>query len=288
MNKESMKQLIKEDITKKLGNDFYIFTNEVLKTNTKRDTINILKKGDNVSPAIFLEPYYTRLLHKEPVSTITDDILSIYYKVQRGNSSLDVSFLKNFENVMPRLFVKIINKHMNEELLKDTPYMCFLDDFVIVPYCCLHIEEQGIASFLINNMYMESWGIDKDSLITLAIGNTRTLFGIEIKTMEDILGVILPEMDYPPIYILSNKFKLNGAATILFNDVLRSFAKQHGNFYVIFSSINEVILIPDDYGMELNHLTSINQEVNETQIPKDELLGTKAYFFDENKGFVIK
>ena len=57
MNKESMKQLIKEDITKKLGHDFYIFTNEVLKTNTKRDTINILKKGDNVSPAIFLEPY---------------------------------------------------------------------------------------------------------------------------------------------------------------------------------------------------------------------------------------
>lgn len=297
MNKETMKQLIIEDISKKLGTGFYISIQEVLKTNIKRDALIILKNGDNVSPNIYLEPYYDKFLHHVPISSISDEILEIYDKAHKENSNLDVSFLKNIENVIPRLFVKIINKHMNQELLKNIPYKCFLDDFAIVPYCCMHIAEEGIASFLINNMHMESWAIDKDSLITLAIANTRALFGVELQSMSEVLfgrrtmeevNLPFPEAFNPPMFVLTNKPKMNGASVALFDDVLKEFAKVHGNFYVIFSSVHEALLIPDDYKLDLENLTSINLEVNETSVDCDEVLGTKAYFYDEEKGFVIK
>lgn len=297
--KEDMKNLIRESLAKKLGDDFNVTINEVLKTNVKRDGLTILKKGEYISPTIYLEPYYMRLIQKEDISNILDDIISIYEKAKADNSntSFDVSFIKDFNQIKNKLFVRLINKHMNKELLAESPFACFLDDFAIVPYCIVNMVEDGIASFRVNNLHLEMWGVESNELIKIAIANTRELFGVELQSMRDVLfgmgamedvDLPLPELFNPPMFVLTNKPKMNGASVALFDDVLKAFAKKHGNFYVIFSSIHEALLIPDDYKLDLEHLTSLNVEVNDTQVACDEILGTKAYFYDEEKGFVIK
>lgn len=297
--KEDMKNLIRESLAKKLGDDFNVTINEVLKTNVKRDGLTILKKGEYISPTIYLEPYYMRLIQKEDISNILDDIISIYEKAKADNSntSFDVSLINDFNQIKNKLFVKILNKHMNKELLTESPFACFLDDFAIVPYCVVEMVEDGIASFRVNNLHLEMWGIEYNELIKIAIANTRELFGVELQSMRDVLfgmgamedvDLPFPEVFNPPMFVLTNKQKVDGAAVVLFDDVLKAFAKKHGNFYVIFSSIHEALLIPDDYKLDLEHLTSLNVEVNDTQVACDEILGTKAYFYDEEKGFVIK
>lgn len=297
--KEDMKNLIRESLAKKLGDDFDVTINEVLKTNVKRDGLTILKKGEYISPTIYLEPYYMRLIQKEDISNILDDIISIYEKAKADNSntSFDVSLIKDFNQIKNKLFVRLINKHMNKELLAESPFACFLDDFAIVPYCIVDMVEDGIASFRVNNLHLEMWGVESNELINIAIANTRELFGVELQSMRDVLfgmgamkdvDLPFPEMFNPPMFVLTNKQKMNGASVVLFDDVLQEFAKVHGNFYVIFSSIHEALLIPDDYKLDLECLTSMNLEVNETSVDCDEVLGTKAYFYDEEKGFVIK
>lgn len=297
--KEDMKNLIQESLAKKLGDDFNVTVNEVLKTNVKRDGLTILKNGDYITPTIYLEPYYKRLMQKENISNILDDIISMYEraKVDSSNPSFDVSFIKDFNQIKNKLFVKILNRHMNKELLTESPFACFLDDFAIVPYCVVEMVEDGIASFRVNNLHLEMWGIESNELLKIAIANTRELFGVELQSMRDVLfgmgamedvDLPFPEVFNPPMFVLTNKQKVDGAAVVLFDDVLKAFAKKHGNFYVIFSSIHEALLIPDDYKLDLEHLTSLNVEVNDTQVACDEILGTKAYFYDEEKGFVIK
>ena len=95
--KEDMKNLIQESLAKKLGDDFNVTVNEVLKTNVKRDGLTILKNGDYITPTIYLEPYYKRLMQKEDISNILDDIISMYEraKVDSSNPSFDVSFIKS-------------------------------------------------------------------------------------------------------------------------------------------------------------------------------------------------
>lgn len=297
--KEDMKNLIRESLAKKLGDDFNVTINEVLKTNVKRDGLTILKKGEYISPTIYLEPYYMRLIQKEDISNILDDIISIYEKAKADNSntSFDVSLINDFNQIKNKLFVRLINKHMNKELLAESPFACFLDDFAVVPYCIVNMVEDGIASFRVTNLHLEMWGIESNELIKIAIANTRELFGVELQSMRDVLfgmgamedvDLPFPEVFNPPMFVLTNKQKVDGAAVVLFDDVLKAFAKKHGNFYVIFSSIHEALLIPDDYKLDLEHLTSLNVEVNDTQVACDEILGTKAYFYDEEKGFVIK
>lgn len=297
--KEDMKNLIRESLAKKLGDDFDVTINEVLKTNVKRDGLTILKKGEYISPTIYLEPYYMRLIQKEDISNILDDIISIYEKSKADNSntSFDVSLIRDFNQIKNKLFVRLINKHMNKELLAESPFACFLDDFAIVPYCIVNMVEDGIASFRVNNLHLEMWGVESNEIIKIAIANTRALFGVELQSMREVLfgkrtmeevNLPFPEMFNPPMFVLTNKQKMNGASVALFDDVLKEFAKVHGNFYVIFSSVHEALLIPDDYKLDLENLTSINLEVNETSVDCDEVLGTKAYFYDEEKGFVIK
>ena len=297
--KEDMKNLIRESLAKKLGDDFNVTINEVLKTNVKRDGLTILKKGEYISPTIYLEPYYMRLIQKEDISNILDDIISIYEKAKADNSntSFDVSLIRDFNQIKNKLFVRLINKHMNKELLAESPFACFLDDFAIVPYCIVNMVEDGIASFRVNNLHLEMWGVESNEIIKIAIANTRALFGVELQSMREVLfgkrtmeevNLPFPEMFNPPMFVLTNKQKMNGASVALFDDVLKEFAKVHGNFYVIFSSVHEALLIPDDYKLDLESLTSMNLEVNETSVDCDEVLGTKAYFYDEEKGFVIK
>ena len=297
--KEDMRSLIQEAISIKLGDGFNVTINEVLKTNVKRDGLTILstKDGDNISPTIYLEPYYMRLIQKEDISSIIEDILSLYEKSKANgnNSHFDVSFIKDFDQIKDKLFVRLINRHMNKELLNESPYAYFLDDFAIVPYCAVDMVEDGVASFRINNLHMQLWGVETNELIKIAIANTRAMFGVELQNMMDVLfgmGAIeqlpFPEVFNPPMFVLTNKQKLNGASVVLYDDVLKSFAKEHGNFYVIFSSVHECLLIPDDYQMDIDALTSMNRQVNDNEVACDEVLGTKAYFYDEEKGFVIK
>ena len=240
-----------------------------------------------------------RLIQKEDISNILDDIISIYEKAKADNSntSFDVSLINDFNQIKNKLFVRLINKHMNKELLAESPFACVLDDFAVVPYCIVNMVEDGIASFRVTNLHLEMWGIESNELIKIAIANTRELFGVELQSMRDVLfgmgamedvDLPFPEVFNPPMFVLTNKQKVDGAAVVLFDDVLKAFAKKHGNFYVIFSSIHEALLIPDDYKLDLEHLTSLNVEVNDTQVACDEILGTKAYFYDEEKGFVIK
>ncbi len=84
--------------------------------------------------------------------------------------------------------------------------------------------------------------------------------------------------------MLSNKKKVFGASVILFDDMLKDFAERHGNFFVIFSSVHEALLVPSEDDSSLDEITLMNLEVNE-QLLAEEILGTRAYYYEKGKGF---
>ena len=98
----------------------------------------------------------------------------------------------------------------------------------------------------------------------------------DLKVDEEKNGSILPV----PMYILTNEYKLNGAATILYRDVLEDFSKAcDGDFYLLPSSIHEVILVPAKECNSFDEMTQMVQEVNETQVEAEELLADHAYYY---------
>ena len=136
------------------------------------------------------------------------------------------------------------------------------------------------------------WQTDHETALSLALHNTRKLLGVELIPMEELIRELAPEaltepVAQNPMWIMTAKDKSFGAVTVLFDDVLKDFAEKHGSFYVIFSSIHEVLLIPSPDSSDIDTFTRHNRNVNAASLEKDEILGTRAYFYEKDKGFVL-
>ncbi len=291
MDKEAMKQLIMESLSRKLGDGYHISICKILKTNLKRDALVILQNGKSCAPTIYLEPFYRELEEGEPIDDVTSHIIQLNRCAEADMLDFDAASIENFNDVKNKLYVQLINRHSNAELLQDVPHSFFLDDFAVVVRCKIRMPSDRNANFLVHNSHLEMWATDQTALLSAAVQNTREVFGIDLRNMDDIL---LGMHAYPgkeslqsPIWVMTNRLKTMGAATALFDDVLRQFADTHGSFHVIFSSVHELLLIPEKCALDKDFLTQINQEVNATDVQQDEVLGTKAYYYSKDEGFVL-
>lgn len=83
------------------------------------------------------------------------------------------------------------------------------------------------------------------------------------------------------MYVLSNDQKLNGAAVILNEKAMEDITEKiGGDFYVLPSSIHELLIVPKEEGMELADLEAMVQEVNATQVAPEDKLSDHVYEYD--------
>ena len=291
MDKEAMNALILESLTKKLGSDYHISIRKALKTNLKLDALVILQDGKNCTPTVYLDPFYEELEKGASIEDVTNGIMQLYFCHGADIQNFDATPITDFNYVKNRLYVELINRHLNSELMQDVPYSVFLDDFAVVVRCLVSMASDERASFLVHNNHLGLWNVDQEALLSIATENTREMFGVDIHSMNEVIGELLdcPTEDNPQplLWVMSNRHKLMGAATVLFDDMLKKFAETYGSFYIIFSSVHESLLIPAEQNPDVDILTQMNQEVNATQVRQDEVLGTHAYFYDKEKGFVL-
>ena len=86
---------------------------------------------------------------------------------------------------------------------------------------------------------------------------------------------INPEM--PDLTIVSNKMNINGAVTII--NAIDQLRERFGHFYVLPSSVHEVIIIPDSFGASPEDLLNMVTEVNEFVVSPVDRLSDNVYHF---------
>jgi uncharacterized protein YdhG (YjbR/CyaY superfamily) len=83
------------------------------------------------------------------------------------------------------------------------------------------------------------------------------------------------------MYILSNSNGINGASALLYPEVIENFSNTiKSNVYILPSSIHEVILVPFQEEIDKSQLIQMVNEVNETQVAKEEVLSSSVYYYD--------
>lgn len=291
MNREVMKQLILESLSRKLGDTFRPSIHRVLKTNQTLDGLTILREGESAAATIYLDGYYKALEDPTALDAVTDTILHHYFHAAPLPKGFDAASISDFAWAKDRFQVRLINRRLNTELLKDVPHLPFLDDFAAVVYCLVGESEEGNAGFLVHDSHMKMWNSNRESLLSLALGCTRRRDGADIRPISEVMKELAPCMDAESIqefmWVLTNRQKLFGASAALFGDVLEDFAEKHGNFCAVFSSVHEVLLIPSPDESRIGSITEVNLDVNATKVDPGEVLGTKAYFYRRGSGFVF-
>lgn len=81
--------------------------------------------------------------------------------------------------------------------------------------------------------------------------------------------------------ILGNSAHIYGAACILYPGVLEEIARKEGrDFYILPSSVHEVILLKAGDGEDPLLLKEMIREVNDTQVALEEILSYQLYYFE--------
>ncbi len=304
MNFKEFEELVLDKVKENIGEVADVLLHSVTKNNgLKLSGIIILKKDEHMSPTIYLEQFYNDYMCGRSIDSIVSEVLQIYAE-QKGQVSFDPEKFRNIGKTKDQILYKLVNYEKNEELLKLVPHRKFLD-LAIVYYVVVTSNEFGIGSILIRNEHLEFWNITEEDLYALARVNTPKKMPCEIKSMANMILELMDKRlaqnwecnqvarglvteiiheaddDNPlKMYVLTNYSRINGANTILYEDVIRNFSRRMGrDLYILPSSIHEIIIVPDDPEVSSATLLRIVRDVNEHNVTEEEWLSDNIYFY---------
>ncbi len=253
----------------------------------------ILSEGQNVAPTIYLDAFLDAYEQGSTFGMLIRKVLAVYGMGKPGEN-VDLEFFLSFEKVKDRVCYRLIGMRGNEELLQEVPYIEFLD-LAICFYYAYQGEQLGEGSILIHNSHVEMWGTCTAELMRLAQKNTPRLFPWICGSLRDIVsGMWEPEDgreeevsledsfgDGIPMKVLTNEKRTQGAACMLYPELLAQLAgKEERSFYIFPSSVHEVILMPDTGRGEAESFKQMIVEINDAQVAPEEVLSDSLYYYD--------
>lgn len=283
---------IRDSVRDGLGDGYKVDVKEVNKNNSVvRNGLVILAQGQNVAPTIYLEDFLEAYESGMPLETVVQQMLDAYRRSMPADG-LDMDFFRHFQKVRDRICFRLIGKKGNEALLEKIPYIDFLD-LAICFYYAYQDESLGEGSILIYNSHVEMWGTNAFELMNTARRNTPRLLPWTCCSLAEAMEAAGGESDAEldgflaglPMKVLSNTKQVHGAACILYPGVLEALAQEGGcGFYILPSSIHEVMLLPDTDGhMSADCLKLMIVDVNSTIVAPEEVLSDTLYYYDADQ-----
>ena len=287
---------IRDRVQKRLGDSAEVKIRSVLKNNGVRFWGLIITQQEmNISPTIYLENFYEAYVRGISLDVIAESIVDSYQNVpQEMNVSME--FFRDFEKVKGRVAYRLVNLEKNKEFLADVPFIPHLD-LAICFYYAFGDMKLGEGAILIQQNHMEMWNTDVKELFALAQENTAKLYPIEIMRMRTMMEQLLDgeelegleDLEPSTMYVLTNKKKIQGAAVILYPELLDNIARRLGvGFYIIPSSVHEVIVVPFHKEISVESMKGMIQEVNSTQVEPEDVLSDSLYAYDMKDKRIIK
>lgn len=297
MTKQEFEQEIIKEITQRLGEGYQVKLQEILKNNGVRLTGLLIREEDSdIAPTLYLDDFYEKWQggKYEALEDVVEQIMASFYQCE-VNQEVNMEFYHDFQKVKDRLCYKLISIADNQELLEDIPWIPYLD-MAICFYYSFDGPLPGLGSILIHDSHMKLWQTTVEELYGLAKENTKNLFPAKLVPIKDLLEDMMMEMQESedvkswmepfdtPMYVLTNSEKYFGACCILYEGLLEDISKKlNNNFYILPSSIHEIIVLADNDTYEKEFLRNMVCEVNMTQVDRQEVLTNSIYYYNYDK-----
>jgi hypothetical protein len=258
---------------------------------TIRRGLTLTEQDINISPTIYLEEYYRQFQNGGSLEHITSDILRLYNEV-RFQKSWGEEKLYDYSQVKEKVIYRLVNYESNEKMLRNVPYIVYLD-LAIVFCVLLEVTKYGTATMAIRNDHLDLWGVEKEELYRQASENTSKFLPDDFSSMSAVIEELTEESEAhisfedkeEEMYVLSNRIHSYGAAAILYSGRMEGIGMYlKSNYYILPSSVHEVIVVPEKAAVEKEDLSAMVAEINRTQVEAEEVLSDHAYYYDRKKG----
>ena len=284
MDYETFKQEMTEDLKQRLYErgieDVEMSFHNVEKANQSYESLTVRQEGSNVGVNFNIENAFAEYEHTGDYAGVLAESTHAIMQGLENVPSVDTSELTNYEAMKEKLSIEVISAETNAELLTKIPHES-MEDMAVVYRFVLESNDAGRASILVTNDMIDHMGVTHEQLKADALENAPEIRPAVIQGMSEVMREMmgpeafemfgLPEEQEEMMYVATVPDKNSGAGVLAYQDFMDQAAeKLGGDFYILPSSIHEILLVPDN-------------GVNATQVNPEEKLTDNVYHYDSKE-----
>ena len=294
MNFENFKEQFVEDVKQALYEkdlDVRVSTHSIDKPNESYESMTVTPEGSNIGVNVNINRFYEAYENGAPYEEIVSKAVDVTERGIQERPQVNVEELADYNFMKDKLAMEVVSVEANADLLQNIHHHD-IEDMAVIYRCVLSHENEGMASVVVTNNMLEMMNVTPEQLHADALANAPEIRPAVISGMSEVLREMMGDeqfdmigMDISPademMYVATVPDKMHGAGVIAYQGFLDDAAdKIGGDFYVLPSSIHEILLVKDDGNMDFHQLEAMVHEVNSTQVAPEEKLTDNVYHYD--------
>ncbi len=277
---------------------------EVVKANDMRmHGLMLIPGGDIAGRSVYIDDLFDRHEDGEDMDILKDELISrCEMGLEADGPPLTTAFKFDFESVRPRLTVRLLGVRNNISYMAERPYIDVGNGLALI--AVINSEPDAMSEWVIsvtNDLMKKHICCDKETLLTAALKNTVEIEPPMLMSLEEHMysGLVMHREipDYltqkpDPArlrgpFLLTNTSSYQGAAALFYPGVMEKIADVLGcGYYVLPSSIHELIILPDAAEPDVDGLKATVIEANTTVVSREELLAWDVFHYDPGDGML--
>lgn len=301
MDFESFVNEVKDNIKDYLPERFALANIEVRENQKLNETytgLYVQEPGQVITPTLNLDQMYEAYEN----GTSMDELLGQSAElILRDPIEIDIRKLLDYDQAKENLFIRVSSVEANQDKLAMAPHKTY-EDLAVTYHIAADIGGEGIASTMVTNQMLDTFGITAEQLHQDALANSENLFPARVESMgavirrmmgadmiasgmsQEDVDMMMDSMgidDSNPMTVVSNDQSINGAAVLFYPGQMDKIAEQmQGDYFVLPSSTHEMLVIPDTGDFHHKELKAMVTEINATQVEPKDRLTDEVYHYD--------
>lgn len=246
-------------------------------------------KDSNLGLMNNLEGYYDEYCEGKKFNDVLQEIAEDLSKHIEERPKINTDVLLDYNIMKNVLMIQAVPVEGNREKLKNVPHR-IVGDIAAVYRLVIDQSHGTVASILITNNLLNEFGITENDLHNDAVYYSSRNFPASITSMKKIMAdnMELPVEAIPGpdnLFVATCNHGEDGAGCIFYPEFMVSIAKEfNGGFYVLPSSVHEIIVLPESVGMPVKEMNYMVRTINQNEVQRKDRLSNNAYHYDAELG----
>ena len=218
---------------------------------------------------------------KEHIQKIADRIINMYETCDECKMRLED--LKNRDYILGHINIGLQKTSTQDFVKKPCPYFDKVEEYLYIS------QEDGTAGryyMPVKENLLEQSGVSESEAWEAAKKNLHD--NVVLETMQEALEAVAGiKVDFLfleeefPMYIMSNKYSMYGASSVLDNEILKQLALDCGTdtLVLIPASIHEVLIFPNTEDYSVDEMRMMVMAVNAEEVAPQDQLSDEPYLW---------
>lgn len=261
----------------------------VKKTRRMQYRFNETKQGvvivcsDEIQPVVYPDNLYQAYQEMEDMDVIMQIIESAikYEKLARFRE-----IAKDWNQAKKYIHPYVVNLERNMDCIERHEYV-YKQKLNLAYGVYLELPEEpseGNAIITITKDLLKLWDVSEAEAFEVAENNAE----YSVRPMREVIKELMAGLDYEydeseeeRMYVVTNERRHRGAAGMFDMELLaRASEELDSDFYILPSSMHEVILVPASSGPSKEFLQEAVVEINHSQVNDEDYLSDNIYYYD--------